>query len=264
MTLAASFIAAARSGAFLEVLYQEWPLTSQFSMHMATSDHVKLYITLESVVVLGWLIGRDVSILEFTKEVDSRFKGHRCKCVTLFLILMLTLGISSINTYLSLIIKSTSLTKKPLMVLTTGCTSDDITANKRNKKQMMHWLYVVLGSMSVTISLPFCLPSAIWLISDFRTLNSCMLTSTPLASWLPSPLLYNYLLSNDVSLCTCMRLVFLCLFPFLYISTLAHKLRTPSKFSSVPILVADYLSFPWLVNHDPRELPYLRTPLSPD
>jgi hypothetical protein len=61
---------------------------------------------------------------------------------------MLTLGTSFINAYLSSIIKSASSTKKPLMVLATGCTSDGTTANRRNKKRMVHWLYVVSGSMS--------------------------------------------------------------------------------------------------------------------
>ena len=81
--------------------------------------------------------------LEFTKEVDFRFECCRCKCLTLFLISMLTLGISFINKYLLLMIRSASSTKKPLMVLATSYIGDDTTANKRNKKWMVHWLYVL-------------------------------------------------------------------------------------------------------------------------
>ena len=47
----------------------------------------------------------------------------------------------------------------------------------------------------------------------------------------------------------------------MYISALSRALGTPSEFSSVPILVADELAIPHLVNPDPRELPY--TDLSP-
>ena len=42
----------------------------------------------------------------------------------------------------------------------------------------------------------------------------------------------------------------------MYISALVRTLRTLSEFSSVPILVADELAPPLLVNPDPRELPY--------
>ena len=40
--------------------------------------------------------------------------------------------------------------------------------------------------------------------------------------------------------------------PFMYISALPCALGTLSEFSSVPILVADKLALPFLVNHDPR------------
>ena len=43
----------------------------------------------------------------------------------------------------------------------------------------------------------------------------------------------------------------------MYISALLDALGTLSEFSSVPILVADELAIPHLVNPDPRELPYL-------
>ena len=42
----------------------------------------------------------------------------------------------------------------------------------------------------------------------------------------------------------------------MYISALSCALGTLSEFSSVPILVADELVLPLLVNHDPRVIPY--------
>ena len=53
-------------------------------------------------------------------------------------------------------------------------------------------------------------------------------------------------------------------FPFMYISALLRALGTPSEFSSVPILVADELVLPLLVNHDPRANTLRRTFLSPE
>ena len=51
--------------------------------------------------------------------------------------------------------------------------------------------------------------------------------------------------------------LFGCVVPILmYISALHCALGTLSEFSSVPILVADELVLPFLVNHDPREIPY--------
>ena len=50
----------------------------------------------------------------------------------------------------------------------------------------------------------------------------------------------------------------------MYISALFRALETLSEFSSVPILVADELVLPLLVNHDPRVNTRRRTPLSPE
>ena len=50
----------------------------------------------------------------------------------------------------------------------------------------------------------------------------------------------------------------------MYISALLCALGTPSEFSSVPILVADELVLPFLVNHDPRANTLYRTYLSPE
>ena len=48
----------------------------------------------------------------------------------------------------------------------------------------------------------------------------------------------------------------------MYISALLYALGTLSEFSSVPILVADELVLPFLVNHDPRVNTLRRTHLS--
>jgi hypothetical protein len=50
----------------------------------------------------------------------------------------------------------------------------------------------------------------------------------------------------------------------MYISALLCALGTLSEFSSVPILVADELVLPFLVNHDPRANTLYRTFLSPE
>jgi hypothetical protein len=50
----------------------------------------------------------------------------------------------------------------------------------------------------------------------------------------------------------------------MYISALLCAVGTPSEFSSVPILVADELVLPFLVNHDPRVNTLYRTLLSPE
>ena len=50
----------------------------------------------------------------------------------------------------------------------------------------------------------------------------------------------------------------------MYISALLCALGTPSEFSSVPILVADELVLPLLVNHDPRVITLHRVFLSPE
>ena len=50
----------------------------------------------------------------------------------------------------------------------------------------------------------------------------------------------------------------------MYISALRCALGTPSEFSSVPILVADELVLPSLVNHDPRANTLYRILLSPE
>ena len=50
----------------------------------------------------------------------------------------------------------------------------------------------------------------------------------------------------------------------MYISALRCALGTPSEFSSVPILVADELVLPPLVNHDPRANTLYRIFLSPE
>ena len=63
---------------------------------------------------------------------------------------------------------------------------------------------------NVTISPPFLLLRYdTWLILDVRAVDSYMLTIYSNASWRPSPFLYDYLLSTDASLCTCI----LCLWP---------------------------------------------------
>ena len=50
----------------------------------------------------------------------------------------------------------------------------------------------------------------------------------------------------------------------MYISAVFRALGTLSEFSSVPILVADELVLPFLVNHDPRANTLHRTFLSPE
>ena len=74
--------------------------------------------------------------------------------------------------------------------------------------------------------------------------------------------MYEYLLSDDTSpLYMYLASLFVFGLSLMYISALFCALGTPSEFSSVPILVADELVLPHLVNPDPREIPY--TELSP-
>ena len=95
---------------------------------------------------------------------------------------------------------------------------------------------------SVTIS---CL-SAYCTIADSPRTHGLrwltMLTFTLTTSWSPFPFLDESLLSSDMSLCTYILSLGLCLFQTMYISALVYALRTLSKFSSVPILVADELA----------------------
>ena len=81
-----------------------------------------------------------------------------------------------------------------------------------------------------------------------------MLILSPMSFLIAIPLfVYDYLLSSDVSLCTCIRFFDQVSPILLYISASVRALGTPSKFSSVPILVADELaSFPSLVKPNPR------------
>ena len=102
-----------------------------------------------------------------------------------------------------------------------------------------------------------------WLISDFRTADSFMLTLYSIASWWPSPFLYKYLLSDDASLCICTSSLWLYLSFLMYISTLLCASGTPSEFSSVPILVADKLvPFLYLCTTILGEYPTTETPKS--
>ena len=103
----------------------------------------------------------------------------------------------------------------------------------------------------------------IWLTPDLQTLDSSMLTFTPIASWLPFPPLYKYLLHPDASLCT---YVFTPLFVF--VSCHVYKRPTSCLRNSKQVLFCTNTScrqtcpFPRLVNHDPRERPCTRNPLS--
>ena len=105
----------------------------------------------------------------------------------------------------------------------------------------------------------FDLPYHGWLTSDLQTLDSLCLPSL-------RPLLSRHFLSCTIlthrwrmPLCTCNTSLYPCLPPLMYISARTCALGTLSEFSSVPILVADELaSTPWLVNHNPRGIPYFK------
>jgi hypothetical protein len=110
----------------------------------------------------------------------------------------------------------------------------------------------------------FALSYCGWLIPDLWTFDSLCLP--PLRPLLSHCFLSCMILTHwwRTPFCTCSISLCLCLPSLMYISAQSCTLGTLSKFSSVPILVADELaSIPRLVNHDPREIPYSNI-LSPE
>ena len=146
MTLAASCIEVARSGASSKNHLQHfrfsciWPSVAMPD-HLSPPEVLRIWTD-------RWRRMR--VLLEFSQEINSQFKGLWCRVILLFCFTVLTSPShsSTTNRYLSLITKSTSLTKSHLVALATGCTGNGTTANRRNKKCMMHWLHVLWKRMS--------------------------------------------------------------------------------------------------------------------